>query len=141
MQFSLDDILEGVEYVSSDPDGEAEALLSLASGEIYYRSNGLDEVAHPLPEDIDDDGKYLSLPHKNDLDLGPDLVIAFVGKRLPQDEMAVRAMFKKRGAYASFKHWARQHGVLDDWYAFEGKATRAAVAEWCQEQGVPLAAD
>jgi hypothetical protein len=48
------------------------------TGEIIYTSK-MDDL-YELPEDIDDDDKYIVIPHKNDLDLGKALVFEFANK-------------------------------------------------------------
>ena len=43
-------------------------------------SSHLDEDA---PDDLDDESRYIQIPHKNDLDLGSDLVRRFVSEEAP----------------------------------------------------------
>ena len=66
--FKFEDIEFGFNFVSSGAPMEHDAYLSLETGEIHCHSEYGD--TEPLPEDIDEPGKYLSLPHKNDLGLG-----------------------------------------------------------------------
>jgi len=66
----FEDILEGIEFVSSGYLTEHAAYLCKETGRIFWRSEDLDE---PLPEDFDDPEKYLTLPHKRDLELGKPL--------------------------------------------------------------------
>jgi len=66
--FKFENIEEGFHFVSFGAPMEHDAYLSLETGEIHFHSEYGD--TEPLPEDIDEPGKYLSLPHKNDLGLG-----------------------------------------------------------------------
>jgi len=38
MKANIDDIELGIEFISADAAGDNEAFLSLATGEVYYRS-------------------------------------------------------------------------------------------------------
>ena len=62
------EILDAFEFVSFGQLMEHEAYMCLETGEIYWYSGYIDDEK-PLPEDIDDTGKYISIPHKNDLAL------------------------------------------------------------------------
>jgi hypothetical protein len=85
---------------------EQHAYLCKQSGEIYFHSefSDLDETLNDeLPDDIENEEKYLPLPDKYELDLGKPLVLAFAREFLPNDFDEVRHIFSKRGAYANFK--------------------------------------
>jgi hypothetical protein len=73
-----------------------------------------------LPEDIEDGTLYLVVPHKNDLDLGRELVYQFLETEASEIEGQVVAAFRQRGAYAKFKSILERHGLLQNWYDFEG---------------------
>ena len=135
MATKLSDIINAIDYISADPGRESEAFLSLYSGEIHYRSPYTEDF-ETVPDDIDDETKYLSLPHKNQLELGVALVLDFVAEYFPTAEDEVRAMFRKRGAYSRFKDWADRNDLLDKWHRFEEEATFKAVAQWCRDNDV-----
>ena len=42
-----------------------------------------------LPEDVDESDKYIEIPHKNELDLGRNLVFQFVSKHIPEEIVKV----------------------------------------------------
>lgn len=69
MATKIADIIEAMQFISSDPDGESEDFLSLGSGMFHYRSS-YTEGFETVPDDIGDETKYLPIPHKNNLDLG-----------------------------------------------------------------------
>ena len=99
----FDKILEAFEFVSFGPAQEHQAYLCLETGKIYWHSD-IGDNDEELPEDIDDAGKYVAVPHKNDLDLGKNLAIDFVEEFLPDDVIEVTRMFSRRGAYSNFKN-------------------------------------
>jgi hypothetical protein len=72
---------------------EHEAYLSTETGAIYWYSDLTDD--EPLPDDIDEPGKYLSIPHNNDLGLGKPLALRFAREYLPndQDEVILTQIF------------------------------------------------
>ena len=78
MNSIYENIEDGIEFIGADPGGDSEAFLSLATGEVYYRSDYVDE--EPLPDDIGDKSKYIALPHKRELNLGVVMVFKFVDR-------------------------------------------------------------
>ena len=56
-----------------------------------------------LPDDIEDSRKYIEIPHKNELDLGKNIVMRFVIEFMPDDIYRVENIFKRKGAYSRFK--------------------------------------
>ena len=130
MRIRLKDLQEAFEFVSAGGGGEHQAFLCKQSGKLYCHSDLCDDL-DILPDDIDDAGKFLPIPDKQELDLGKPLALAFTREFLPGDFDDVRQFFSRRGAYARFKALLDQRGVLADWYAFEAKAEEKALREWC----------
>jgi len=142
MPVSFKDILDAFEFVSMGGGlGEHQAVLCKQSGKIYWHSElaELDEPEDELPDDIEDDEKYLAIPDKRELDLGKPLALDFARQVLPTDFDEIRRMFSRRGAYASFKHLLAQRRALDQWNDFEQKATERALREWCELNSIELA--
>jgi hypothetical protein len=137
MNSLIDDIEQAIEFISADPSGDSEAFVSLATGKVYYRSEYMEE-AEPLPSDIDDQTKYIALPHKRDLNLGVVLVFNFVEKRLPNKASEVKMMFKKRGAYSRFSNWLDRHNLIDDWHHFRNETTTKTIITWCKNHSVNI---
>ena len=108
---SFDDLALAYEFVSSGQKFENEAFICTNTGSIYYNSamTGLNE----LPEDAEETGDYVAVPHKNDLDLGRDLAFAFVDQHLPAQSNAVRDIFHSKGVYRRFKHMLESRGILE----------------------------
>jgi hypothetical protein len=92
MPVSWNDLLLAFDFVSSAPMGEHQAFLCKTSGRIYWRSDSFDELdessddleggekaaadeTDKLPDDIEDEDKYLAIPDKRELDLGKPLAL------------------------------------------------------------------
>lgn len=133
MKFS--DVEDAFLFVGSDQPDMNSAIINKKSGEIYYQSEltGTDE----FPEDCDD-GDYISIPHKNDLDLGRDLVFDFVASKLPNRYDEVAQIFRSRGAYSRFKSLLDSLGLLDAWHKFEDDTTKSALRQWCKKNGLHI---
>jgi len=136
MAVTLDDIENAFLFVSMDQQFMNNAYLCKESGEIFYTSDMGD--SDELPEDIDDLEKYISIPHKNELDLGKVLVIKFTSEYLPEELDRVYSIFRRKGAYSRYKDLLESKGVLEDWYKFENERQKVALTEWCQENDIEI---
>src|SRR5258708_30659140 len=101
MPVKFEEILDAFEFVSASGLGEHQAFLCIQSGKIHCHSDlsDLDEPDAPeeeLPEDVEDDEKYLEIPDKRELDLGKPLALDFAREVLPGDFGAVQRMFRSR---------------------------------------------
>ena len=130
------DIEHAFMFVSMSPQLENSAILSKETGDIYYVSGMGD--SDELPDDVEDTDKYIEIPHKNDLDLGKELVLEFVSEYLAEDSQEVTRIFNRKGAYARFKQLLESKGMLDQWYAYEEKKQEAALREWCTENDIEV---
>jgi len=130
MPVSWDDLLLAFHFVSGSRFGENQAFLCKTSGRIYWHSDLLDDLDalpeeakqaasdeidklpddNKLPDDIEDEDKYLAIPDKRKLDLGKPLALDFASEFLPKDFAEVRRMFSKRTAYANFKALLARRG-------------------------------
>lgn len=126
-------------FVSSSGYGENSAVLDKSTGKIYYRSDyaGLDEFEE-FPEYEYDSAIHIEIPHKNDLDLGRDLVFEFVERFIPDDYERVNNMFRKRGAYSRYKDLLDSKGMLQKWYDFENQRGQSALLRWCEENEIDV---
>jgi len=130
------DIQDAFLFVSSAGYGMHSALLCQDTGKIYYRSEmgALDEI-----EDEDPDlEKCIEIPHKNDLDLGQNLVFEFVQMHLPDDYDRVRQIFRKPGAYGRFKELLDSKGLLEIWNDFESQREEQGLRQWCTDNEIEL---
>ena len=139
MPVSVDwtELLHTFEFVSLGQPHEHEAVLCRKTGKFLWLSD-LAEDIEEWPEDADDEEKYLSIPHKKELDLGTPLVFAFAREFLPDEFDEIQRIFHKRGAYARFKDLLQRRKALDRWYDFENKATEAALREWCEVNEITI---
>ncbi len=136
-KFSFSDIEGAFMYVASATYGMNSAVLCKDTGKILYRSDmaGIDEIEDE--EDLDWD-QCIEIPHKNDLNLGRNLVFEFVEEYLPDDYEHVRKMFRRRGAYANYKALLERRGLLEKWYEVENSREEQALREWCKENEIEL---
>jgi hypothetical protein len=139
MPASFQEILFAFEFVGSG-GGLHEAFLCRQTGKIYWRSefSDLDGIEEELPDDVEDDEKYIAIPDKRELDLGKPLVLDFAHEFMPDDFDEIRYMFSKRGAYKNFRALLIRRNVLDRWYDFESKAEERALREWCAFNSIEI---
>lgn len=129
-----DDLLFGFEWVNASPDESTRAYVSLETGAVFREGpEGGDEV---LPEDLHDASRYVSIPHKVELDLGSRLPLRFADERLPHRYSDVRAIFRSKGAYSRFKSLLIHERALDEWYAYQDAAVREALTKWAADNGL-----
>jgi len=139
MRVSFADIAEAFEFANTNGDlGEFRAFVCKQSGKTYHQTDFLDtvELNDELPDDIDDEEKYVALPDKRELGLGKPLALDFAREFLPNDFDDVRSFFSKRGAYPKFGALLARRGATDRWHAFEAKATERALRDWCTQHSI-----
>ena len=132
-----EDLLLAFEFVSSSPPMENSAYVSLDTGRIYWTSS-LNPIEDDAPDDLEESDRNIAVPHKNDLDLGQDLVFRFVEQELPNDYERVRGFFRHKSAYARFKQLLESQEILEKWYKFENASMEMALREWCVQNDVQL---
>lgn len=136
MPVSFKELLDAyVLFGMAGPPNTCEVVLCKETGNIYYRSY-VQEIATPedeLPDDIDDEEKYITLPDRREFDLGKQLVFDFAREYLPDDFDDVRDMFGRRGAYQNFKALLNRRDAREKWYEFEAKAIEQALRAWCED--------
>ena len=130
------DLEDAFHFVNSFSDGMHSAYLRQDTGQIVYHSEmgDDDEIAE---EDLEGD-EWLNIPHKNDLDLGQQLVFEFIETHLAEKYEQVRQMFRRPGGYRHFKALLETKGLLETWYEFESRREQEALKEWCEENEVEL---
>ena len=136
-QAKFSEIVDAFDFVSAAPPMENAAYLSRESGAVYWYSEDVADLDE-LPADVEEDEKYLLIPHKNDLGLGKSLALRFAELSLADDIGKVREIFSHRGAYARFKDLLEYRGLLNRWYEFEASAQKQALREWCRQNGVEI---
>ena len=134
MAVNFKDIVEAFDFVSFGHMYDHQAFLNKETGEIHWHSEVADDFEE-MPEDLDDE-KYIGIPHKNDLDLGRNLVLTFVYQYLPDQAVEIEAIFRRKGAYSRFKTLLERKGLLDKWYEYETQAQDTALRAWCAENSI-----
>ena len=131
---SIDTLESALQWSSAGAPHEHEALLSRATGELFFKSMHGD-FGEELPDDIEDGTVYVAMPHQNDLDLGRRLVIAFAEQVAPAHLHAIQSFFRHKGAYAKFKALLERTQLLARWNDYETAATTRALEAWATENG------
>ena len=131
MAANYKDIEMAFDFINFGKPYEHEAYLNLDTGETYFYSEFGDNEEE-LPEDIDNEKKFISLPHKTDLNLGKKLVLNFTYQYLPKKADQIENMFRNKGAYSNFKYLLETEGLIEKWYEYESKAEEKALREWCE---------
>ena len=134
MQVKITDIEMAIEFVSPDMFG-SKAYINIETGEIHYAGGLVDESE---PSDSYENGEYLSIPGKSDLDLGASVVIDFVDEYIPEKAQQVYKIFNRKGAYSRFKDLLESLNQLDNWFNYEQEALREAALEWCRENNIDV---
>jgi len=131
------DLEDSFHYASAEGIGMNRAWLSLDTGKFHWYSE-LGDNFEELPDDIGDESRYAQVPHKDELDLGRRLVFCFVQEQAPELMDDFEDIFRRLGAYGRCKDLLDDMNQLQQWYAYEEKATRAALRAWCDENAVGL---
>jgi len=134
MAVSFQKLAHTFQFVNAD-GGSNTAYVCRSTGEIYWDS---DLAEDPLPDDVEDEEKYLTVPSARDLDLGKPLALAFAKAFLPDDVFNVHEIFDRRGAYRKFRSLLRLRDATDRWYTFEAEATERALRDWCAANDIEL---
>lgn len=137
MPITLSDFEDAMIW-TNDPMSEAEVWLSKNSGKTYIISEFIDDDEQELPDDLYDSDEYIILPNKRDLDLGSHLAFRFAKDCMPEKYDQVRDIFRSKGAYRRYRDFLESTDRIQDWYDYENKATREAIIEWCEFEGVEL---
>jgi hypothetical protein len=131
------ELLDAFEFKSSGGSEDHAAFVDLETGALHFVSDALD-LDEDAPDDLESSDRYLTLPDKNELGLGRELVLSFTEQHLPAELERVASYFQKRGPYARFKELIADRGVLESWYDFEKQATERALRNWCDEHDLQL---
>lgn len=87
------------------------------TGKVIWHSDFIDVADEygSLPDDIEDEERYVAIPDKRDLRPGKPLALEFVRARLPEQYQRVWQIFAHRGGYGRFKDLPERHDSLDAW--------------------------
>jgi hypothetical protein len=91
-----------------------------------------------VPDDIEDETKFVPVPTRPAFGLGAPLVFAFVKLAIPEHDREISDIFSRRGACRRFKDFLSRNGKLNAWSKFEEQAQLEVVREWCKENGLEV---
>ncbi len=111
--------------------------MSVETGKVWLVSD-FDDAGEEAPADADDESLYLTVPSKNELDLGRSLALDFASQRLPERSAEIRSIFARPGAYSQFKSLLGAAGMLQAWYAYESNGTEQALRAWAAQNDIEL---
>jgi len=129
------ELLDAFYFVSVDIPYEHGAYIDPETGKIFYVSPDINAEGE-TPDDFETSDRYIAVPHKNDFNLGRDLVFSFVDDELPEHFETVAGFFRRKGAYRRFKDFLDRRDLLDKWHAFESRATENELRAWAKAQGI-----
>ena len=115
-------------------------FLNRADGKFYYL-NDATGVNDELPDDFELSDNYIEIPHKNELDLGNQLVFDFVRAHSHSSWDEIRHMFSRKGAYRRWSSWLARTNLRDKWFDFEQTSTTRALKQWCCDNSIELKPD
>ncbi len=137
MKIDFNIIEEAFLFANFGAPYENEAYICLETGRSYFHSEWAD-FEEELPVDICDSKKYIPIPHKNELNLGNDLVFEFVHEYVSEKYNDVRGIFQRKGAYSKFKELLEETGCLEKWYSYEDAQTKSALRQWCEVNNIQI---
>jgi len=133
---AFDTIDDAFHYVSNAPAGERCAVIQRSSGKIFLASLKADFDERPAGSDSDPD--FVTIPHRQQLDPGKPLLLAFVRSHCPGELARVEGLFARSGGFRNAKDHFRRLGLLEGWQVFESQQMETLLRHWCTEQGLPL---
>ena len=140
-KFEFSDIEYAFDFVNAARQYQNTVVICRNSGKCLFESDSMDidDFGDESDEEIDyDSDECISVPHKNELDLGQRLIFDFVMEHLPDDYERVRGFFHRRGAYGRYRDLLERREKLQEWYDFESSCTERTLREWCRESNIEL---
>ena len=150
---SLDKLIDALEEGSESASG----FLDRESGEVYFVSDEAlslseSETDPPykladwqkeeleLAQRIQSSDRYLALP--GPLDVNEWNIMAEFSNQIKRDDIRVKFADSIRGsgAFRRFKQQLAHFGLWDEWNRFRREAFGGFMREWCEENGIILAA-
>ncbi|MFC5547776.1 hypothetical protein [Massilia aerilata] len=130
------DELENAAILVEDGAGSAHALVARDSGMIHLLNDEYMDEEAPLPGDIEAGGNYVPVPAASELGLGRELMRRFGIGHLQGDQQRLQDIFARQDPYDRFSRLLEERGLLDAWYGFRERETRAALEAWCRQHGL-----
>src|ERR1700704_2320771 len=99
---------------------ENNAYIAVDTGVIYWRSE-VNPVEKDVPDDLETSDRYITIPPKNDLDLGRSLALRFAAQEIPDRYEQAKDVVRREGAYGRFKQLLEIENVLEKRYKYEAE--------------------
>lgn len=132
------DELETAAMAVEDGGGTVTAMVSRATGMVHLLNDAYVDEEAPLPSASGGDARYVAVPSAGTLGIGDGLVLRFAATHLAEDQDTVRDLFRDRDT-EGFARLLEERGAGAAWERFHDEATRAALRQWCEANGLALA--
>lgn len=132
----LDDLALAVRWVADGMALDHEAWVERSTGVVRMYSPDQAALCGPMPTNAGGHADCVPVPDRRELGLGTELVFDFARDEMPDAVDAVRAVFRRKGAYGRFRDMLERQGLLERWYAYEEAREMQALHEWCEAQGL-----
>jgi len=132
-----DELESAVMFVSVNGGMENDAYLNRETGAIFYNSPDADQEEE-LPDDLEDDTKYVKIPNERDLGLGIPLRLDFIRKHAPDSYEEAFDISRRSKAYGRLRDLLERTGLIETWYKFQQEALHATLKQWCADNQLEL---
>ena len=132
------DELEKAAMMVEDGNGMATAMVSRETGMIHLLNDEYMDEEAPMPSASGGDNGYVPVPPAGTLGIGDGLVLRFAATHLADEQDRVRDLFRDRNT-EGFARLLDERGAGEAWERFHDEATRTALRNWCEENGLQLA--
>ncbi|NLB70233.1 MAG: hypothetical protein GX804_11250 [Lentisphaerae bacterium] len=121
-------------WVSTSSFPDHRAFFCRESGKSYWDGyDGLPEGE--IPDDLEFNDKYRSVPNQYDLDVGKRLVLKLASEVMSDDYYFVRKVFSRSGAYSRWQDFLIEQEQQENWYQYRDNAIKVALCNWAESEG------
>ena len=135
---ALQELHDAYTYISAGSFLQACAYWDRETGAVHFKAGDIEADVN-MPEDLEDNDRYVQLPGQQALRLGRNLALSFAETQLPDEFDKVAAIFHRKGAYGRFKELLASRDVLEKWYDYEKQAVETALRQWCEDREIEVA--
>lgn len=132
------DELEGAAMMVEDGGGTVTAMVSRETGMIHFLNDEYMDEEAPVPSASGSNGDYVPVPPAGTLGIGDGLILRFAATHMAGDQDTVRDLFRDRNT-EGFARLLEERSAGEAWERFHEEATRTALRQWCEENGLELA--
>ena len=121
-----------------DGGGTVTAMVSRETGMIHFLNDEYMDEEAPVPSASGSNGDYVPVPPAGTLGIGDGLILRFAATHMAGDQDTVRDLFRDRNT-EGFARLLEERSAGEAWERFHEEATRTALRQWCEENGLELA--